>query len=381
MEWRQLLCITACVLELAGCAAAESTTDTPTLTATAVAARDSSSGTASTASTATTAGTGDTSSAKTTSAEATAGSVATSPTSSELLGQLGTSSQPSPAPASLPGTPLEPHGSPGVSTTQSPPGTQPKDSTHTSVPTVASTSSVTTPEHPPEPAASTALSTARTGPERPLPAIRCHGARGEGDTGAICLQLNESNTCEQFLEMKGLDLWKAICENRTHTVESPCEIKLTPSSLDRDCLLLILKGEKDPDKLLNTLQKSHWEKFGIESLKKENTRSHQDPSQKTLIALVTSGLLLAFLGLAGYFLMKRRSWSPAGQRLAEDPYYTEHGSQGNTLLMTPSQEPAELQEKPNLPSLNGATQENGTGQASSKNGHSGRQHSPADTEM
>lgn len=57
-------------------------------------------------------------------------------------------------------------------------------------------------------------------------------------------------------------------------------------------------------------------KFGIESLKKENARSHQQgSSQKTLIALVTSGLLLAFLGLAGYFLMKRRSWSPAGERL------------------------------------------------------------------
>ncbi|NXL71024.1 CD34 protein, partial [Leptocoma aspasia] len=120
---------------------------------------------------------------------------------------------------------------------------------------------------------------------------------------------------EHFVEKKGSDLWQAICENRTHTMGSPCEIKLTPSSLDRDCLLLILKGEKDPDKLLNTLQKSRWEKFGIESLKKESPRSPRDPSQKTLIALVTSGLLLAFLGLAGYFLMKRRSWSPAGQRL------------------------------------------------------------------
>uniref|UniRef100_A0A8C5U1F7 Uncharacterized protein n=1 Tax=Malurus cyaneus samueli TaxID=2593467 RepID=A0A8C5U1F7_9PASS len=117
--------------------------------------------------------------------------------------------------------------------------------------------------------------------------------------------------------------------------------------------------------------------FGIESLKKESAGSRRESSQKTLIALVTSGLLLAFLGLAGYFLMKRRSWSPAGQRLAEDPYYTE--SQGNTMLMTPSQEPAELQEKPNLPNLNGGTQENGTGQASSKNGHS--KNSPADSEM
>ncbi|NXX28165.1 CD34 protein, partial [Nicator chloris] len=120
---------------------------------------------------------------------------------------------------------------------------------------------------------------------------------------------------EHFLERKGFNLWQAICENRTHTVASPCEIKLTPSSLDRDCLLLILTGEKDPDKLLSTLQKSPWEKFGQPSLKKESARSQRGSSQKTLIALVTSGLLLAFLGLAGYFLMRRRSWSPAGERL------------------------------------------------------------------
>ena len=55
--------------------------------------------------------------------------------------------------------------------------------------------------------------------------------------------------------------------------------------------------------------------FGIKSLKRGSVRNHQDFSQKTLIALVTSGLMLAFLGLAGYFLMKRRSWSPAGERL------------------------------------------------------------------
>uniref|UniRef100_A0A803V800 CD34 molecule n=1 Tax=Ficedula albicollis TaxID=59894 RepID=A0A803V800_FICAL len=309
-------------------------------------------------------------------AEATTGPVATSSASSELLGQLGTSPQPSLAPTTPPGTSLEPHGSPGVSTTQSPPGTEPRDRANTSGPTVARTSSAATPQHPAGPAATTALQSGRQSPEPALPAIRCHGARGEGDAGAICLQLNQS--CEQFLESKGSDLWQAICENRTHTVDSPCEIKLTPSSLDRDCLLLILKGEKDPDKLLNTLQKSHWEKLGIESLKKESTRRHQEPSQKTLIALVTSGLLLAFLGLAGYFLMRRRSWSPAGERLAEDPYYTE--PQGNTLLMTPPQEPAELREKPNLPSLNGATQEKGPGQASSQNGHSGRQQG-ADSEM
>ncbi|XP_032936224.1 hematopoietic progenitor cell antigen CD34 [Catharus ustulatus] len=375
MEWRQLLCISVCLLELAGCAA-QTTTDTPTPTGTAGTPGDSSSDTASNASTPSTA-TGDTSSATATSAGATAGPVATKVTSTESSGQEGMSPQPSTSPTSLTVTPMKPDRTPGVSTTQSPPGTQPKDGAHTLVPTVARTSSAATQEQ----RAVTNATTALHSPEPTLPAIQCHTARGEGDTGAICLQLNQSSSCEQFLGSKGFDLFQAICGNRSQSVDSPCEIKLTPSSLDSDCLLLTLKGEKDPDKLLHVLQKSDWEKFGIASLKKESGRSQQDPARRTLIALVTSGLLLALLGLAGYFLMKRRSWSPAGERLAEDPYYTEHGSQGNTLLMTPSQEPAELQEKPNVPSLNGATQENGTGQASSKNGHSGRQHSPADTEM
>ncbi|XP_039551844.1 hematopoietic progenitor cell antigen CD34 [Passer montanus] len=353
MEWRQLLCI-LCLLELAGFAAG-STTAAPSPAGT---ARDSSRGTASPATAASTA-TGDSSSTKPTFAAATASSEATSPTPPELLGQQTMSPQPSPASTALLGSSPGSPGSPGV------PTSQPGDRTLTLGPP----SSAATPEPAAVPAATTAL---HSSSQPALRAISCHGARDQGDTGAICLQLNESSTCEHFLERKGLDLWQALCENRTHGVEPPCEIKLTPSSLDRDCLLLILKGEKDPDKLLNTLQKSHWEKFGIESLKKESTGSRREPSQRTLIALVTSGLLLAFLGLAGYFLMRRRSWSPAGQRLAEDPYYTENGSQGNTMLMSPSQEPAELQEKPNL---NGGAQENGTG---SKNG---RQHSPADTEM
>ncbi|KAL9824378.1 LOW QUALITY PROTEIN: hematopoietic progenitor cell antigen CD34 [Geothlypis trichas] len=365
MEWGQLLCI-LCLLELPGCAA-ESTTGTPSTTG-----GDSSRGTAgdsgdSAATAASTAG--DSGSTKPTSATASSGA---STASSELLGQLNTSPRPSPAPTSPPGSSRGPQGSAGVPTSRSPP-TQPGGAQTSGTPSPAPTS-----EHPDVPGATTALPTASAGPQ---PAISCH-SRDEGDSaGAVCLQLNESSTCEHFLERKGLDLWQALCENRTHSVESPCEIKLTPSSLDRDCLLLILKGEKDPHKLLSTLPKSHWEKFGIGSPKKESPRGRRDAPQRTLIALVTSGLLLALLGLAGCFLMRRRSWSPAGHRLAEDPYDTENGSQGNTMLMSPSQEPAELQEKPNLPNLNGGSQEKGPGPASSQNGHSGRQHRPADTEM
>nr|XP_026652653.1 hematopoietic progenitor cell antigen CD34 [Zonotrichia albicollis] len=266
------------------------------------------------------------------------------------------------------------------------------------------------------------------GPDTPVlslqAAISCHSARDEGDTtGAICLQLNESSTCEHFLERKGSDLWQAVCENRTHSVESPCEIKLSPSSLDRDCLLLILKGEKDPDKLLNTLQKSHWEKLGIASLQKE-----AKPGKKLLLQALQEKpqlqkLQFQNLQFLGGFLAPRclgpssplvtstalpcvclsllpcpvsvcpsclgtvgsPSPSPASPcplcPQAEDPYDTENGSQGNTLLMSPSQEPAELQEKPNPPNVNGGSPEKGTGPAASQNGHSGRQHRPADTEM
>ncbi|NXN97386.1 CD34 protein, partial [Rhinopomastus cyanomelas] len=118
---------------------------------------------------------------------------------------------------------------------------------------------------------------------------------------------------KHFLEKKGSALWSAVCEERTHSIPSPCQIKLAQSEVDRDCLLLILVGDRNP--ATDVIQESHWEKFGIKSLKRGSVRNHQDFSQKTLIALVTSGLLLAFLGLAGYLLMKRRSWSPAGQRL------------------------------------------------------------------
>ncbi|NXH09952.1 CD34 protein, partial [Bucco capensis] len=116
-----------------------------------------------------------------------------------------------------------------------------------------------------------------------------------------------------FLERKGSDLWSAICEGNSQALPSPCRIKLAKSEVDKHCLLLILVGDRDPTPAI--LQESHWEKLGIKSLKRGNVRNHQDFSQKTLIALVTSGLLLAFLGLAGYLLMKRRSWSPAAERL------------------------------------------------------------------
>ncbi|XP_009701468.1 PREDICTED: hematopoietic progenitor cell antigen CD34 [Cariama cristata] len=366
MKWRQLFWIAFCAVELCGNASGNPTeSPTPTVTAT------EPKGISSTAATGATGATGALSSAELTpETSATTGSLVTNPPSPGLSSEP-TSPQPSRDPTQTLGTPSDPaHMTQGVPTTESP-ETQRSMTAETLGSTLDLATSATS-GHPPVSTATTPLPTVRDSPK----AITCHNVKEVSDTGAICLQLNASNTCKHFLEMKGSDLWSAICEERADRVPSPCQIKLAKSEVDRECMLLILVGEKDP--ATDMLQEPQWQKLGIKSLKRASVRNHQDFSQKTLIALVTSGLLLAFLGLAGYFLMKRRSWSPAGERLAEDPYYTENGSQGNTMLMMPSQEQPELQEKPNL---NGGTQENGTGQASSKNGHSARQHSPADTEM
>ncbi|KAJ7402449.1 CD34 molecule [Pitangus sulphuratus] len=374
MKWRQLFWIALCVVELAGNTSG-SPTETPAPTATDMAEEGNSSG-ATTGTIGATGATGTASSVKPTpetSAEAAAGSLTGTPSSTGSSGEQ-MSSQTSQAPTVALGTSLETQ-SQRVPMTRSP-GTQPSETAEASGSTAGTKSSPATTEHPPVSAATMPPHTARDSPKpSPLP-ITCHNVKEVSATGAICLQLNESTTCKHFLERKGSDLWRAVCQENAHPVPSPCQIKLAKSEVDHQCMLLILSGQKDPAP--HVLKESHWEKFGIKSLKWDSVRNHQDFSQKTLIALVTSGLLLAFLGLAGYFLMRRRSWSPAGERLAEDPYYTENGSQGNTMLMTPSQEQPEQQEKPNL---NGGTQENGTGQASSKNGHSARQHSPADTEM
>nr|XP_056701199.1 hematopoietic progenitor cell antigen CD34 [Euleptes europaea] len=190
----------------------------------------------------------------------------------------------------------------------------------------------------------------------------------------ICLKLNETYSCQEFREKKGEHFKNVICEKKSNQ----CDIKLADSELNKKCILLVEVNKKGADVLDGLLQKLaastelgiQYEKHGIEN--------HKSYTRKTLIALVTAGLLLAFLGLAGYCLMKRRNWSPMGERLGEDPYYTENGSHGNTVISVASHERSDLQDKPNL---NGGARENGTGQPASKNGQSCKPQVVADTEL
>ncbi|XP_072504056.1 hematopoietic progenitor cell antigen CD34 isoform X3 [Notamacropus eugenii] len=186
---------------------------------------------------------------------------------------------------------------------------------------------------------------------------------------------------EDFKKTQGDNLTKVVCEPKVSESQAgtqDCTLILAQSEVNPSCLFLVLDSKSDISHMLQVMNKhkSNLEKLGIQDFQQQDIRSHQSYSRKTLIALVTSGLLLAALGTAGYFLMNRRSWSPAGERLGEEPYYTENGG-GQGYGAGPGASP-DSQEKA---SQNRGAQENGTSQATSSNGHSSRQHVVADTEL
>lgn len=211
--------------------------------------------------------------------------------------------------------------------------------------------------------------------------IKCSGIREVRLAQGICLELSEASSCEEFKKEKGEDLIQILCEKEEAEADagaSVCSLLLAQSEVRPECLLMVLANSTELPSKLQLMEKhqSDLRKLGIQSFNKQDIGSHQSYSRKTLIALVTSGVLLAILGTTGYFLMNRRSWSPTGERLGEDPYYTENGG-GQGYSSGPGASP-ETQGKANV--TRGA-QENGTGQATSRNGHSARQHVVADTEL
>nr|XP_008266693.1 hematopoietic progenitor cell antigen CD34 isoform X1 [Oryctolagus cuniculus] len=210
--------------------------------------------------------------------------------------------------------------------------------------------------------------------------IRCSGIREVRLTQGICLELNETSSCEDFKKDKGEELTQVLCGKEQADSEAGarvCSLLLAQSEVRAQCLLLILANRTELSSMFQFMKKhqSDLRKLGIRDFTEQDVASHQSYSRKTLIALVTSGVLLAILGTTGYFLMNRRSWSPTGERLGEDPYSTENGG-GQGYSSGPGASP-EAQGKAGV--KQGA--QNGTGQATSRNGHSARQHVVADTEL
>lgn len=197
--------------------------------------------------------------------------------------------------------------------------------------------------------------------------IKCLSVKEVRVGQSICLRLNQTSSCEDFLRDNGEALARLLCAGEPEG--GPCSWRLAQSEVAPHCLLLLMANLTELSNKLQFLRQhqSELRKLGIHELSKEDVARHQSYSRKTLIALVTAGLLLAVLGLAGYFLMNRRSWSPAGERLGEDPYFSENGGGPR----------ASPERQPKAATSHGA-QENG--RAAPRNGHSAP-HAVADTEL
>ncbi|XP_008266694.2 hematopoietic progenitor cell antigen CD34 isoform X1 [Oryctolagus cuniculus] len=154
--------------------------------------------------------------------------------------------------------------------------------------------------------------------------IRCSGIREVRLTQGICLELNETSSCEDFKKDKGEELTQVLCGKEQADSEAGarvCSLLLAQSEVRAQCLLLVLANRTELSSMFQFMKKhqSDLRKLGIRDFTEQDVASHQSYSRKTLIALVTSGVLLAILGTTGYFLMNRRSWSPTGERLELEP--------------------------------------------------------------
>ncbi|XP_075709796.1 hematopoietic progenitor cell antigen CD34 [Rhinoderma darwinii] len=184
----------------------------------------------------------------------------------------------------------------------------------------------------------------------------------------VCFQYEEETTCETFGKKKKEELMYFLCEIMNTT---QCNVTIYHSEVQPKCILWVPSSKDAKNRLTLNTTKS---KLPTET-KWGQVSDHQTRSQKTMIALVTCGVLLAAFILAGYFLSNRESWSPGRQRLGEDPYCTETDSQGNTLVSVS----AHAQDKPTS-----GSRENGTGQTVSPaatNGHSTKKQTVSDTEL
>ncbi|XP_027467994.1 hematopoietic progenitor cell antigen CD34 isoform X2 [Zalophus californianus] len=152
--------------------------------------------------------------------------------------------------------------------------------------------------------------------------IKCSQVKEVKLTQGICLELNETSSCEDFKKNNEEELTQVLCEKeQAEAGAGVCSLLLAQSEVRPHCLLLVLANRTELSSKLQLLKKhqSDLKKLGIQGFTEQDLGSHQSYSRKTLIALVTSGILLAVLGTTGYFLMNRHSWSPTGERLELEP--------------------------------------------------------------
>ncbi|XP_029358406.1 hematopoietic progenitor cell antigen CD34 isoform X2 [Echeneis naucrates] len=199
----------------------------------------------------------------------------------------------------------------------------------------------------------------------PQDAVVCVTKEAVHDKNAVSLKLKSSSSCKDTklrIESVLQELCNGECKLEIYQADNSDEILVSGQYVEADVVSMINKFNNDNIKDKTDVDQvvPHWGK----------------KSKLVLVTLLLTGLLLAALLVAGYYLKTHRKNSK-GVRLAES-FQVDEENQANTLVSV-----APLPQEPvDKPTANGESPpENGTNPAPTTNGHSQTQTPVADTEM
>ncbi|KAK2889505.1 hypothetical protein Q8A67_014880 [Cirrhinus molitorella] len=177
----------------------------------------------------------------------------------------------------------------------------------------------------------------------------------------VLLKLKASSTCEET-KIRIQSVLEHLCGE-------DCKLEIYQKDNTDEIIVFGDSIEADPEGMAGKFNNDNiTDKVEVE----EVVSRMGQRSKIVLISLLITGLLLAALLIAGYFLKTNRAQSK-GLRLAEDSFQVDQENQGNTLL---SVAPLPQQEPLDKPIINGESPE-----SPPTNGHSATQTQVADTPM
>ncbi|XP_067360028.1 hematopoietic progenitor cell antigen CD34 [Channa argus] len=202
--------------------------------------------------------------------------------------------------------------------------------------------------------------------EEPQEKVICVSKEVASDKNAVRLDLKTSSSCKDT-KLKIESVLQQLCAE-------DCKLELYQEENSKEALVFGKTVEADVNGMTSKFNNDNIKhKTDIE---KAVPHSVNPPSKWVLVTLLLSGLLLAALLVAGYYLKTRRKNSK-GVKLAES-FQVDEENQANTLVSV-----APLPQEPiDKPTANGESPpENGTNPAPATNGHSQTQTQVADTQM
>ncbi|XP_029531484.1 hematopoietic progenitor cell antigen CD34-like isoform X2 [Oncorhynchus nerka] len=185
----------------------------------------------------------------------------------------------------------------------------------------------------------------------PEAGVMCVDKEAVQDRDAVSLKLKASSSCEETRSKI-----ESVLE---HLCGVDCKLEVFQEDDSNEILIFGQYIEADA--------KGMAEKFNNDNIKDKIDFEEAVPrwgknSKLVLVSLLLTGLLLAILLIAGYYLKTHRP-PPKGARLAEEGFQVDEENQANTLVSVAPLQPQEPLDKPPT------------------NGHSATQTPVADTEM